>query len=242
MGFFFIMKTKSRKKGASPVHLHMDRSTVMMPLESERNNPDNYPSLSTYLERTGKLKLVPKVKMLKARRLYVIEGMTEKVIAEELDVDYVVVLQWVNLYSWTEQRDLILFRQFQGLQDIKKHKEKYLDARHDRIASTLETTIEGMLHRHMDPDDEEFELCPKDLTPLANALKQMQNVRRTVHDKAVTKTESHQEFTFDTGEGLDNLLKMVSNLVGGMPKLDAPKNKQISVTFGDDGNDREFEE
>jgi len=239
-------KTKARKRGKKPVSLNLKRKQVVSPLESERDNPDNYPSLSHYLEKTGKIKLIPKTKMLKAKRLFVQHGRTPSEISEELDVDINVVHQWITLFDWTEKRDIILFRQFQNLEDLKRVKSKNIDYRHDRIAGSLETTIETMIHDHHDPG-KEFTLAPKDLTALATALRSMQAVRRTVHDKPTSKSENKTEFLIDSGPGLDNLVRMVSNITGGKPLLEPPpvqieNVKDADFELVDDGNDREYEQ
>lgn len=213
----------------------------MSPVASERDNPDNYPSLSHYLEKTGKIKLVSKAKMLKARSLFVTQGMSKEEVSEKIGVDINVVLQWITMFDWEEKRQVILFRQFQQLDDLKRTKSASMDVRHDRIASSLEATVESMIHQHHDPN-QDFALAPKDLTALATTLKQMQTVRRTVHDKPTGKTESKTELTIDSGPGLDNLVKMVSNLTGGTAQVEAPKTKKLDIIIhDDDGNDREFE-
>lgn len=215
----------------------MQRDTIMLPTASERENPDNYPSLSHYLEKTGKIKLIPKVKMLKARRHFVSEGLSEDEVAEKVGVGLNVVLQWVTMFDWEEKRQLILFRQFQKLEDLKKEKSTNMDYRHDRIASALEATVERMIHQHHDPDDD-FTLAPKDLTALATTLKAMQHVRRTVHDKPTSKTEKDTTLLIDSGPGLDNMVKMITSLTGQAPQLAPPPTRQIKVI---DDNDRDYE-
>lgn len=212
----------------------------MSPLQSERDNPDNYPSLSHYLERTGRIKLVPKAKMFKARGLYISRGLHQAEVAEILGIDENIVMQWITMFDWEEKRQIILFRQFQKLEDLKKDKASNMDFRHDRIASSLEATVEKMIHQHHDPGDD-FELAPKDLTALATTLKAMQVVRRTVHDKPTSKTENRSELMIDSGPGLENMVRMIGNLAGAPAMIEAPPTRQVTVSFDDDDNDRDYE-
>ena len=210
---------------------------VMSPLPSEKDNPDNYSSLSLYLERTGKISLIPKAKMLKARNLFVMKGHDADAVAEKLDVGIGVVLNWITMFDWREKRDMILFRQFQILEDMKQDKAQNMDMRHDRIASSLEITIEVMIQKHHDVEDE-FNLEPKDLTCLANTLRQMQVIRRTVHDKPISKSQNESKLVIDSGPGLDNLVKMVKGLAHGDNRMIEAPAREITVTVG---NDVEFE-
>ena len=213
---------------------------TMSPLASEKDNPDNYASLSLYLERTGQISLIPKAKMLKARSLFVMKGHEEQSVADELGLSIGVVFQWVTMFDWREKRDTILFRQFQLLEDLKQNKSANMDMRHDRIASSLEATVESMIHKHHDENDE-FILSPKDLTSLATTMKSMQVIRRIVHDKPTSKSEVSAELLIDSGPGLDNLVRMVSGLVSGDRQMIEAPTKQITVTI-DDSNDTEYEE
>lgn len=213
----------------------------MVPLDSEAKRPENYKDLVSYLKGSGRLQQTTSAQLYQARHLYITKGLKEQVIASELDIPAEVVQRWVVLFDWRGRRDEHLFGRFCKAREIMEKRGLSLDERHDRIALTLEETLERMLHKHEDPDDD-FMLHPKDLKMLVSALRDSQHVRRVAHGKDVQKVSVDKHITLDASRSMGAMVSMMEDLFGEKPKLTSTPLKQITATTIPEIVDAEFDE
>lgn len=200
---------------------------------------DEAPSLLAYYKSRGSIRETTRAQMYKARNLYITKGYNETQTAKAVGVPTSVVTRWVVLFDWQEERDAILFKHFRKAHNAQR-RSKNLDERHDRIAGTMEECVERLLHKHLDPKDE-FTLGPKDMNGLARAIRELQGVRRIVHDKPTQKVDVNKTLTLDTDGSFKNMSKMVESLFGDTPRINPPRNHQLEVSFPGGVQDAEFE-
>lgn len=185
---------------------------------------------------TGQLKLTSQTQLLTARHYFVTRGKSVEAIAKMMDLDANIIRRWVVNFDWKEMRDRILFRTFQKLQELTLKKSDSMDDRHSRLGAMLEDIIEDLLSKHY----EGGKLDGKDVSQLAKALKDMQDVRRTAIGKAIGKTEHHTTIELDTTEAMSSVALALSDAIGvGGRLLNRPK-QRLKVEIGD-AMDTEYE-
>ena len=148
---------------------------VAIPTKTEELLPENAPSLMSYYKRRGQLKETTQAQMLEARHLFITKGYDSKVVASQLQIPIQIVEQWIVLFDWQERRDKLLFQSYRKVHSLAKDRAKHIDSRHDRIAGTMETLVEQLMHDHMDPDSL-FALGPRDISTLARAIRELQGI------------------------------------------------------------------
>lgn len=193
-------------------------------------------SLIDYLKTTGKIKQTTIAQLFKARNLYITRGYTELAVAETLKVDPNIVRGWVVQFDWKERRNRQLYDKFCSLQDLRERKQKGLDERHDRIASSMEDIIEDMINGHY----QEQKLTSRDIGTLTKALGGLQSIRRVAHDKAVAKTESKHTIALDAKETFEGMTSLIRGVLGSVPSIESEPIKQIPSMIKD-AMDIEFE-
>lgn len=203
---------------------------VSIPIPSETRKPENAPSLMTYYQRRGSLKETTTAEMYKARHLFITKAFNSKEVAKQTQIPIQVIEQWIVLFDWQERRDKLLFQSYRKIHSLAKDKAGHINARHDRIAGTMETLVERCLHDHMDPAVD-FVLAPKDIHTLARAIKELQGVRRIVHDQATQKVEVNKTITLDTTGSFENMRGMVESFLGGKPEIEASPIPRLEVSY-----------
>lgn len=154
--------------------------------DSPNKHPGNYRSLIDYLQATGLLHEIPRIKLRQARTLYVIRQLDAKAIARFLKVPLSEVERWIVSFAWTEERDRLLFAKFRRVREMQAAAGQSLDERHNRIFGTLESIAEQLLQRHMDGD---IELTPQDLKSITSVVKDASAGRRLAHNKESSSTK-----------------------------------------------------
>ncbi len=214
---------------------------VAIPTRQEELRPENAPSLMTYYKRRGKLKETTKAQMFKARHLFITKALNSREVAKRVSIPIQIVEQWIVIFDWQERRDRLLFNSYRKVHTLAKDRAQNIDERHDRIAGTMETLIERLMHDHLDPEVK-FALGPKDLNGLARAIRELQGIRRLVHDKPTAKVDINKKLTLDTTDNFNNMAGMVEGLLGAKPQLeDTNGRKKLDVSFPGGIQDAEFE-
>jgi len=164
------------------------KKPVLEVVKSSKVKPGQ-PSLPEYI-RSGQVHQVSKNQLLRVRRLYVKKGWTPAEIAEKIKLPIAVVERWILAFSWTEERDRLLFNSFRSVKAIKDKTVGSLDERHDRILGTVETIIERLLTQQM---NEEADLTPGELGIITKAIQTSASMRREIHQKEGTAKRSITE-------------------------------------------------
>lgn len=230
-----------RKKSKEP-HNRYPKGTKprVVPLQSEEDRIDEEKSLLGYMSNKGSLLQASQAQLLKARSMYVFKGCNIQQIAKELSVDTKLLQNWILHYGWEEKRKERQFNAFLDIQETFKKRGLNLDARHDGLAHSIENLLEEAIHKHADPN-EEFELEVKDLNVLAKTLQTLQQTRRLAHDRSTSKAEHTGSMTFDTSEGMDNMVNMISALTGGGSNTPLLEDENLKLTVIQEATDAEFE-
>jgi len=223
--------------------------TVIAPVDPEALDPASVPSLQAYFKKQGKLTETNTAQLYKARHLYVTRCVPPSEISKSCGIPFALVERWVIIFDWEERRDKLLYKRYKTIQGLDQAtRSKNMDERHDRIATTLEGTIETVLHKSSDPDDE-FELQPKDIVQLARALKDMQGVRRVVHNKPTQKVDVQKKITLDTEGSFNNMRDAIGGLFGAagdknslMEDQESKHLKVMAEVISNSAQDAEFED
>jgi hypothetical protein len=210
---------------------------VVLPEAKEDQHIEKSISLLDWLKKAGRLKQTTQAQMYKARHQYVTKGEPPQIIADGLRVPVEVIEQWIMLFDWKEMRHKALFEKFVELREIRERRKEQLDDRHDRIALTLEETIESMLHDH-NSRDSDFALMPRDISALAKAVSVLQGVRRVAHNKASPVQESRRTIAFESADAFGNMESMIAGFFGATPKAIEGPSKQLDIS---EAKDAEFE-
>jgi len=213
---------------------------VSIPVASEARRPENAPSLMSYYKVKGQLKETTTAEMYRARHLFITKALNSTEVAKQTKIPVQLIEQWVVLFDWQERRDKLLFQSYRKIHSLAKDKAQHIDARHDRIAGTMETLVERLLHDHMDPETE-FSLDVKDIHGLARAMKELQGIRRIVHDKPTQRVEINKTITLDTAGSFENMKGMVESLLGARPEIEASPTPRLEVSYPG-GEDEELED
>lgn len=195
-------------------------------LETEDTN-----DIVKYLTKRGKITQTTLAQMYKARFMYTSKGYNEKHIAETLGLSVGIINAWIVQFDWKESRNKRLFEKFANLQEIRKRKAAGLDERHDRIAQTLEDTLENILETYSTQGEM---VNPKDLSIMTKTLKDLQEIRRTSHAKdKIEKKETKQTLILETGDNFNKMASMLSGMFGAIPQLESEDIKQIEAEIKD---------
>jgi len=198
------------------------------------------PSLMSYYKRRGDLKQTTQAQMFKARHLFITKALNSHQVCKELKIPIQLVEQWVVCFDWQERRDRLLFLSYRRVHSLSKDRSKNIDQRHDRIAGTMETLIEQLMHDHMNPETD-FALGPKDINGLARAIRELQGIRRLVHDKPTQKVEVNKTLTLDTTDNFNNMGGMIESLFGAKPQLEDLSTMKRAQVSSPGGTDEELE-
>ena len=152
---------------------------VILPMDlNAGERPGDFSSLIKYLERTKKIKHLTFAQTMRARHLY-LQGKNAQVISEDTGLACSIIERLAVINGWEEIRDERLFNQFRNLNKLADRLAPNVDERHDRIAGTIETVAERILHAHFDGQP----IAINDLKRLAETLKTTVEIRRTVRGK-----------------------------------------------------------
>lgn len=116
---------------------------------------------------------------------------------------------------------------------------KDLGERHDRIAGTIESIAERLLHRHQNG---ELTLGVKDLSSISGIIKATQEIRRVSRNENADKSEKNVNVNFNFPAAVERIAEALVD-VDHRPQPKRIASKQIAVEIGDAvGTDDEFDE
>ena len=137
-------------------------------------------SLIIRMERTGKLKTVKSLAIMKARALYVTKLRDKRDVAAEVGVDMPTLDRWIFQFAWDELRQEKEFQLYRKVSNIRRQSIPNIDQKHDQMFHSLESLIEDTIYRIK---RDEIELNIKDLNTLSKAAQTCMDCRRTIHRK-----------------------------------------------------------
>lgn len=158
---------------------------VLVPMDLNGKSADDHSSLTKYYESTGKIRHLTYAQQLRARHLY-LQGKNADVISKDTGLACSVIERLVVINGWDEERDLRLFSRFRNLNKLADRLAPNVDERHDRIAGTIETVAERILHAHFDGQT----VGINDLKRLAETLKTTVEIRRTIRGKRAAGSDN----------------------------------------------------
>lgn len=219
--------------------LRKGRPKDITPVVFDRNDPDNYPTVTAYLQATGRLTQTSNLVKMKARSLFY-QYVDVEAIAVELCVEVGVIDRWSLIFGWEEERDAIVFEQFRKVGGVKELYGSDVGKRHDRIAGSIEQMAERLLNKSRDGS-----MNARDLKTLASIIESTQTIRRTsrgISDKVADKTQQPAPVQVNLAFNLDKLAGALEDVIE-RPVLVEASTKTMAVGREDYiGRDTEFEE
>lgn len=137
-------------------------------------------SLIRRLQRTGNLKVVSPLIMMRARRLYVTKLRTKEEVCRECEIDKATLERWIFQFCWNELREKREYQLYQRVSGIRRRSIPNIDEKHDLMFHNLESLIEDTVYRIK---RDGLTIPAKDLTALAGAARICMDCRRTIHKK-----------------------------------------------------------
>ena len=206
---------------------------VVAPLDLVGSDkPDNYPTLLKYLEKSNRIKQITYAQVMRSRHLFITKGLSSSLVAKEVGLPVAAIERMIVVFGWEETRDEKIFNQWRSIADLRK-KSPGLDARHDRIAGTIESVVEKKLESHVNGNEE---LSSRDLSMITNILKSTQDIRRTAQSKPGQAKKTELNISIDAPEMLKQLGSAVQDLVDVKPM------RAITVETSDVDEDSQYEE
>ncbi len=231
------MVVKSKKRGSRP-------QMVILPMDlNAGETPDDFSSLTKYLERTHRIKHLTYAQQMRARHLY-LRGMNASTISEDTGMACSVIERLAVINGWDEERDKRLFHKFRTLNKLADRLAPDVDERHDRIAGTIETVAERLLHAHFDGQP----IGINDLKRLAETLKTTVEIRRVIRHKkgpGSDSTVTHRYELPDVSQ-TDRIAVALTHALNGTPDAEfSVKRSQhrLQIGVGETiGSDEEYED
>lgn len=225
-----------KKRGARP-------RMIILPMDlNAGERPDDFSSLTKYLERTNRIKHLTYAQQMRARHLY-LRGKNPRIVSEDTGLDCSVIERLVVINGWEEERDKRLFSHFRNINKLADRLAPNVDERHDRIAGTIETVAERILHAHFDGQT----VGINDLKRLAETLKTTVEIRRTIRGKKGTTNETTHTHRYELPDEsqTDRIAAALTHALGTARDAEytvSPVAHRITVGAGESiGSDEEYE-
>jgi len=213
----------------------------VMPVDFDQDRPDDYPTIAAYLQSQGHVKHLTYTQQLKARRMF-IQGKSIPEIVQQTDLEPHMIDRLSVINGWEEERDKRLLASFQKINSLTRRLSPDVDERHDRIAGSIESAAERLLHAHQDG---QCSMDPADIKRIADILKTTVDIRRTIRgQKGSTHETKHvHELQLPDDVEAEKLATALSAVINNKaPARLASSPRRLDVSIGDGiGSDQEFE-
>ncbi len=172
-----VKRRKNKTAGEVALAKLPQRSADTVALPEERKGRR---SLTQELSKKGKIKLDNDLKLLKARKLFVVELQPLSKVADFLELPLSTLQRWAHIHCWDDaraERERAMILRVQG---IRHSLVPDIDRKHDEMFSSLERLLETTMNELLDG---KVAVPPHQLKILATTLEVCQGGRRTVHKK-----------------------------------------------------------
>jgi hypothetical protein len=228
MQFYTMSKHKTIKRGRP--------RDISSPIK-DKNDPDNYPTLASYLEAQGRITHITHAQILRGRFLYM-RGYSAHQIATDLNIDASIVDRWALIFAWDEERDKRLFNEFRKVTSISGPYAANLSERHERIAGGIEQYAEKILQGAANG---KLNITSRDLATLASTIKSTQEIRKTARGENIKKTEDSVNVNLKLPSSLERIANAMVDAYDA-PRLTEVKSRTIAIGAEDSiGRDTEHE-
>lgn len=239
------MKTKIRQRGNRDNGQQLLPRKLDLPFDLNRGeSPDSYPTLIRYLQATGRVRHLTYAQQLKARHLY-IRGIGLPEIKAKTKLDIATIERLAVLNGWQEERDKRLFSMFQNVNRLGRRLSPNVDERHDRIAGSIESVVEKILHSIQEGEES---VSAAEVKRLTDTLKATVEIRRTIRGQKGSKNETVHRHSHEHALQLPDevetvkLANALQTAISGSPVRQLEPSKKVEVHISDGiGSDREFE-